>query len=104
MLSNFAFLLGIVIGGRNFTNKTPRRMGITRMAEAQIPTNKGMLVTGHRDIKSYNEYNSNPLKLQMDTCQCTISGDVKKYSEVLSQEAKKAAVLLKVCILLYLLI
>ncbi|KAG0575059.1 hypothetical protein KC19_VG314400 [Ceratodon purpureus] len=64
-------------------------MGISRMAEAQIPTDKGMLVTGHRDVKSYNQYNTNPVKLQMDTCQRIISGDGTKYSEVLSQERKK---------------
>ena len=65
-------------------------MGISRMAEAQIPTDKGMLITGHRDVKSYNQYNTNPLKLQMEICQRIISGDGKKYVEVLSQEVKKA--------------
>ena len=54
---------GIVVGDRKFTNKTPRRMGISRMAEAQIPTDKGMIMIGHRDVKSYNTYNTNPLKL-----------------------------------------
>ena len=61
------------------------------MAEAQIPTDKGMLVTGHRDVKSYNQYNANLHKLQMDTCQRIISGDGKKYAEVLSQEVKKGS-------------
>lgn len=81
---------GIVIGERKFTNKTPRRMGISRMAEAEIPVDKGMMVTGHRDVKSYNQYNANPAKIQMDTCQRIISGETLKYSEVLSEEKKKA--------------
>ena len=64
------------------------------MAEAQIPTDKGMMVTGHRDVKSYNQYNANPLKLQMDICQKIISGNGNNYSVVLSQELKKVSVVL----------
>lgn len=97
LLTIYFDFAGIVIGDRKFTNKTPRRMGISRMAEAQIPTDKGMLVTGHRDVKSYNQYNTNPVKLQMDTCQRIISGDGTKYSEVLSQERKKVIILLLIC-------
>lgn len=59
------------------------------MAEANIPSDKAMLVTGHRDVKSFNQYNANPVKLQMDTCQRIISGDGTRYSQVLSQEVKK---------------
>ena len=60
------------------------------MAEAQIPIDKGMLVTGHKDVKSYNQYNANSVKVQMDTCQRIIPGDGNKYTEVLSQEVKKS--------------
>jgi hypothetical protein len=39
---------GIEPKGRTFSNKTPRRIGISRMEEAQVPIEKGMLITGHR--------------------------------------------------------
>lgn len=83
-------ILSIVAGDRKFTNKTLRQMVILRMAKAQIPTDKAMLVTRHHDVKSYNQYNTNSIKLQMDTYQCIISGNGKKYLEVLSQELRKA--------------
>ena len=56
---NFYLMSGIVIQDRKFTNKTSWRMGISRMAEAQIPIDKGMLVIGHGVVKSYNQYNTN---------------------------------------------
>jgi hypothetical protein len=38
----------IKANGRNFSNKTPRRIGISRMEEAMVPVEKGMRITGHR--------------------------------------------------------
>jgi hypothetical protein len=40
--------LGIDPKGRNFSNKTPRRIGISRMEEALVQVEKGMRITGHR--------------------------------------------------------
>ena len=39
---------GIDAGGRVFSNKTPRRIGISRMEDAHVPVEKGMRITGHR--------------------------------------------------------
>jgi hypothetical protein len=38
----------IKANGRIFSNKTPRRIGISRMEEAEVPIDKGMRITGHR--------------------------------------------------------
>jgi len=51
---------GIHHNGRVFTNKTTRRMAITRMEEGLVPAEKAMKITGHRDYKSYKQYNENP--------------------------------------------
>ena len=40
--------LGIDPKGRTFLNKTPRRIGISHMEDAQVPVEKGMRITGHR--------------------------------------------------------
>jgi hypothetical protein len=48
--------LGINTEKRTFTNKTPRRIGITRMEEGMVPVEKGMRITGHRNMKSYFKY------------------------------------------------
>jgi hypothetical protein len=39
---------GIEANGRNFSNKTPHRIGISRIEEAQVPIDKGMRITSHR--------------------------------------------------------
>jgi hypothetical protein len=39
---------GIEPKGRTFSNKTPHRIGISRMEEAQVLVEKGMRITGHR--------------------------------------------------------
>jgi hypothetical protein len=39
--------------GHIFTNKTVRRIGISRMEEGMVPVEKSMRITGHRDMKSY---------------------------------------------------
>lgn len=88
---------GIDLAGRMFTNKTPRRMGITRMEEAHIPSEKGMAVTGHRDVKSYKQYNAKTDSTEMQACQRIISGistisedgKVLKFSDVLTEEERK---------------
>ena len=41
---------GIDPKGRTFSNKTPHRIGISRMEEAQVLVEKGMRITGHRQI------------------------------------------------------
>ena len=61
--------------GRSFTNKTARRIGITRMEEGMVPVEKGMLVTGHRDVKSYSKYNACVMDSEQRACQDLISGD-----------------------------
>jgi hypothetical protein len=61
--------------GRTFTNKTPRRIGISRMEEGLVPVEKGMRITGHRDMKSYAKYNSCLPDSEQRACQDLISGD-----------------------------
>jgi hypothetical protein len=39
---------GIEANGRVFSNKTPRRIGISQMEDAYIPVEKAMRITGHR--------------------------------------------------------
>jgi hypothetical protein len=41
---------GIDAKGRVFSNKTPRRIGISRMEDAHVPVEKGMHITGHKYI------------------------------------------------------
>ena len=38
--------------GRVFSNKTPRRIGISRMEDANVPVEKGMRITGHKHVDS----------------------------------------------------
>lgn len=88
---------GIIIGSRRFSNKSARRTGITRMEESLVPLQKGMLTTGHRDPKSYRQYNALPKQMDDKVIQKIISGtsamsnDGKPllYSEVLDIEKKK---------------
>jgi hypothetical protein len=61
--------------GRNFTNKTAKRIGITRMEECMVPMEKGMTITGHRDMKSYSKYNAFVPDSEQRACQDIISGD-----------------------------
>jgi hypothetical protein len=39
---------GIEAKGCEFSNKTPRRIGISKMEVALVPVEKGMRITGHR--------------------------------------------------------
>jgi len=41
---------------KRITNKSGRATRITRMEEAQVPREKGMIITGYRDAKSYGKY------------------------------------------------
>lgn len=41
---------GIKAKGRVFSNKTPRRIGISRMENAHVPVEKGMCITSHTYI------------------------------------------------------
>ena len=45
--------LGINTKGYTLTNKTPKRIRITKMEEGMVPVEKGMMIIGHRDLKSY---------------------------------------------------
>lgn len=75
---------GIHHNGRLFANKTPRRMAITRMEEGLVPAEKAMKITGHRDYKSYKQYNENPQVLDDRSCQRLISGiDTKNKGKTL---------------------
>jgi hypothetical protein len=55
---------GIEAKGRMFSNKIPRRIGISRMEATHVPIEKGMRITGHRyfylfrDHKSYAKYSA----------------------------------------------
>jgi hypothetical protein len=40
--------VGIKAKGRVFSNKTPRRIGISRMEAVYVPIEKGMYIMGHR--------------------------------------------------------
>ncbi|KAG0593937.1 hypothetical protein M758_UG033200 [Ceratodon purpureus] len=88
--------LGIDIAGCKFSNKTPHRMDITWMEEVHILSEKGMAVTGHRDVKSYKQYNAKTDSTDMQAFQRIISGisticgdgKVLKFSEVLTEERK----------------
>lgn len=87
---------GIDLAGRKFTNKTPRRIGISRLEQALVPQDKGMSITGHRDPKSYKQYNALPERQDDIICQRIISATniVEKgkdllYSDVLLQEEEK---------------
>ena len=44
---------GINVGDRVFTNKSARRLGVTRMEESLVPIEKSMRMTGHRDLMLY---------------------------------------------------
>jgi hypothetical protein len=67
--------VGIVTEGRTFTNKTARHIGITRMEEGMVPAEKGMRITGHRDIKSYEKYNACLADSEQRACQNLILRD-----------------------------
>jgi hypothetical protein len=67
--------VGIKLEGHTFTNKTPRRIGISRMEEGLVPVEKGMRITGHRDSKSYAKYNAYLPESEQQACQDLISGD-----------------------------
>jgi hypothetical protein len=41
---------------KRITNKTGRNTGISRLEEALVPIDRGMELTGHRDLKSYKKY------------------------------------------------
>jgi hypothetical protein len=41
-------IAGIEANVRIFSNKTPRRIGISRIKDAYVPIEKGMRITGHR--------------------------------------------------------
>lgn len=49
-------------------------MRITHMEEAFIPSEKGMLVTVHKDVKSYKKYSADSGTTDMRACQHIISG------------------------------
>jgi hypothetical protein len=66
---------GINKEGRTFTNKTPRRIRISRMEEGLVPVEKGMRITSHRDMKSYAKYNACLPDSEQRACQDLISGD-----------------------------
>jgi len=83
----------IVGNERHFSNKTPRRMGISRMEASHIPVEKGMKITGHRDHKSYGRYNAVPRDIDQKVCQDVISntnalakGKPLTYIEILDDE------------------
>ena len=87
---------GISKEGRTFTNKTPRRIGITRMEESLVPVEKGMRITGHRDSKSYAKYNAHVPESEQRACQDIISGDsvvakgmVSNYQDLLRDQEEK---------------
>ena len=61
--------------GRCFTNKTARRISITRMEEGMVLVEKGMSVTGHRDVKSYSKYNACVMDSELRACPDLISGE-----------------------------
>lgn len=50
--------VGIKSEGRTFTNKTLRRIGISRMEEGLVPLERGMRISGHQDSKLYAKYNA----------------------------------------------
>ena len=87
---------GISKEGRTFTNKTPRRIGITQMEEGLVPVEKGMRIIGHRDSKSYAKYNAHVLESEQRACQDLISGDsvlakgkVSNYQDLLRDQEEK---------------
>jgi hypothetical protein len=82
--------------GRTFTNKTPRRIGISRIEEGLVPVEKGMRITGHRDSKSYAKYNAHLPESEQRTCQDLISGDsvlvkgkLSSYQDLLRDQEEK---------------
>lgn len=64
----------IVFYGRHFTNKTPTKIGISRMEEAAVLVEKGMKITGHRDHKSYGCYNFVSKEIDQNVYQDVICG------------------------------
>jgi len=88
---------GIIIGNRRFSNKSARRIGISRMEESLVHVEKGMMTTGHRDHKSYQSYNALPRIKDNKVIQRIISGTdavdatgrLLTYSEILEDEEEK---------------
>jgi hypothetical protein len=68
-------MLGINTKEHTLTNKTPKRIGITRMEEGMVPVEKCMMITGHRDLKSCAKYKVCILDSEQRACQDLISGN-----------------------------
>lgn len=84
---------------KRITNKSVRSTGISRMEAALAPVDKGMLQTGHRDVKSYKGYSRECKDKEDKVLQDIISGTKHVYSEAMLIETTEMN-RLKVCFLL----
>lgn len=78
---------------KRITNKTGRVTGITRMEEALVPREKAMVVTGHRDAKSYAKYSKEgrvaDRALQRVIAGECVNGQKLSYSDALRNENER---------------
>lgn len=78
---------------KRITNKSARSTGISCMEAALAPADKGMLQTGHRDIKSYKGYSRESKDREDKVLQDIICGNKTTYLDAMSSEAAEVSIL-----------
>lgn len=80
---------------KSITNKTGRGVAISRMSDALVPVEDGMKISGHRDQKSYTQYDQGQSDCKGRAMQRCISGEllngrVLMFDEAFSEEMERS--------------